>query len=199
MDIWLYSLSFPTKSLNYSFSSTIYPDYICCLLFTYILLWTSFTLRILFAFEPFTIPIKCWEHVWNALGTPSLFSKWEHVLNVLRTLISMLRLWTDFCRFFTILFNLIFTFYRTEIKQLQHTATLSWDFITCTKKFWMHSLMTPRPCQACGIAPNLYQWKDMHNYLVSVTSWIIDKWRVHAELCQTQLSCNEIYWCKMVN
>ena len=33
MDIWLYSLSFPTKNLNYSFSSTIYPDYIYLLRF----------------------------------------------------------------------------------------------------------------------------------------------------------------------
>ena len=39
--------------------------------------------------------------------------------------VSMLQLWKDFCGFFTILFNLIFTFYRTEIEQLQCTATLS--------------------------------------------------------------------------
>ena len=31
-------------------------------------------------------------------------------------MISVLRLWTDFRRFFTILFDLIFTFYRTEIE-----------------------------------------------------------------------------------
>ena len=32
--------------------------------------------------------------------------------------ISVLRLWTDFRGFFTILFNLIFTFYQTEVKRL---------------------------------------------------------------------------------
>ena len=42
-------------------------------------------------------------------------------------MISVLRLWTDFRRFFTILFDLIFTFYRTEIERLRRTATSSRD------------------------------------------------------------------------
>ena len=59
-----------------------------------------------------------------------------HIRLNTRLLISMLQLWTDFCRFFTILFDLIFTFYQTEIEWLWCTASLSWDFITRTKQFW---------------------------------------------------------------
>ena len=54
-------------------------------------------------------------------------------------MISMLRLWMDFRGFFTILFDLIFTFYRTEIERLRCTATLSRDFAKCINRFRMIS------------------------------------------------------------
>jgi hypothetical protein len=50
-------------------------------------------------------------------------------------MISVLRLWTDFRRFFTILFDLIFTFYRTEIERLRRTATLSRDLAKRIDRF----------------------------------------------------------------
>ena len=52
-----------------------------------------------------------------------------------RTVISVLRLWTDFHGFFTILFDLIFTFYWTEIERLRCTATSSRDFAKCFNRF----------------------------------------------------------------
>ena len=62
-------------------------------------------------------------------GLPHLVSKCPGFSHV--AVISVLRLWTDFCGFFTILFNLIFTFYRTEIERLRCTATSSRDFTKC--------------------------------------------------------------------
>ena len=56
-------------------------------------------------------------------------------VSTLISLISVLRLWTDFRGFFTILFNLIFTFYRTEIERLRRTATSSRDFAKFIDRF----------------------------------------------------------------
>ena len=50
-------------------------------------------------------------------------------------MISVLRLWTDFRGFFTILFDLIFTFYRTEIERLRRIATLSRDLAKHINRF----------------------------------------------------------------
>ena len=51
------------------------------------------------------------------------------------TVISVLRLWMDFRGFFTILFDLIFTFYRTEIERLRCTATSSQDLAKRIDRF----------------------------------------------------------------
>ena len=94
--------------------------------------------------------------------------------------ISMLWLWTDFRRFFTILFDL-FTLYWTEFTKLNdsnawpHPHEIFSCVLTNSKWFQIHSLMTMRSHQACGIALNLCQWKNMHNHPVSVTLRVIDK------------------------
>ena len=87
-------------------------------------------------------PRRSWAHFIPILGFvditfSGLLATGPHLLVLSKTpLISVLRLWTDFRGFFTILFDLIFTFYRTEIERLRCTATSSRDFTKNIDRFW---------------------------------------------------------------
>ena len=87
------------------------------------------------------------DHVCGPMSRPFL----EHVVSLKQEMsspISMLWLWMYFHRFFTILFDLLFTFYQTEsaksndsnVQPHQH-GTAS-HVLTDSEWFWMHSHMT---------------------------------------------------------
>ena len=82
-----------------------------------------------------TVPTNAAQLLDQVVAGAQQTGKLEGQSVIICTMISVLRLWTDFRGFFTILFDLIFTFYRTEIEQLRCTATSSRDFAKFIDRF----------------------------------------------------------------